>query len=217
MNKIDIKNINKELAKRSAADYTFDEGGELTEDSIRSCPTDELKRLVGEYKKNSKAAAGEQIKAIVDELFAEYADEGDNCVILGSCCYDDDSRCVYDVDEPLKSIDFDGFGHKYNEKIYPIGRGWDLSRYDYDKHKDIPGADDDKLEDLNKKVGQINGLLGDLGVKNAHKYYEDDNDSINELWCGTHAVTRDHKIVTFVIRNDGMLCNDEVDTLCAIK
>lgn len=217
MNKTDIKNIKKELAKRAAADYAFAEGGELTEDYIHGCPTDELKRLVDEYKKNSKAAAGEQIKAIVDELFAKYADEGDNCIILGSCCYYDDSRCVYDVDEPLKSIDFDGFGHKYNKEIYPVGRGWVLSYYDYDKHKDIPGADDMKLADLNEKIKQINGLLGDLGVKTAHDYYEDDNDSINEMWCGTHAVTRDHKIVTFVIRNDGMLCNDEVDTLCAIQ
>lgn len=217
MNKVDIENINKELAKRKAANYTIKEGGELSTAFIQSSSTEQLEKLIDTFKNDKKNTANEKIKAIVDEIFEKYAEGNDNSIILGACCYYDDSRCIYESENPLVAIDFDGFGHRYNDKIYPIGRGWDLTRYSMERHKTVDGEDDKKYEDLHSKCEQINELLGDIGVKTNSEYYEEDNDGINEMWYGVHAITKDYKIVTFTMRNDGMLCNDIVDTLYQIK
>ncbi len=217
MNNIDFENINKELAKREAANYTIKEGGEFSAAYIQSRSDEELEKLIDTFKDDKKNTANEKIKAIVDEIFEKYAEENDNSIILGACCYYDDSRCIYESENPLVAINFDGFGHRYNDKIYPIGRDWDLSRYSCEQHKTVNGEDDEKYEDLNSKCEQINKLFSDIGVKTNSEYYEEDNDGINEMWYGVHAITKDYKVVTFVIRNDGMLCNGVVDTLYQIK
>lgn len=217
MNTIDIKNIEKEIAKRKAEAYVFETGGELSKDKIVNADIKTLNNMINDFSNSKKETANEKIKAIVDEIFEKYAEGNDNCIILGACCYYDDSRCIYESENPLVAIDFDGFGHRYNDKIYPIGRDWDMEKYSYEQHKTVDGEDDEKYEDLHSKCEQINELFGDIGVKTNAEYYEEDNDGINEMWYGVHAITKDYKIVTFVIRNDGMLCNGVVDTLYQIK
>jgi len=208
MNDIDVKNIKKELRKRSAAEYDFEAGGELTQDNLTCATTDELKQMIKEYSDNKKVMSGEKIKKIVDEIFEKYAEWNDNMIVLGACNYYDEDRHVSFVEEPLKEIDFDGFGHDYNKLAFPIGRNYDLRAWDYDNGGYIGGADDDKYEGLMKEVKKIVDLLPDLGLTDIEKYWDNDNEAINEMWYGVHAITKDYQIVAFVIRDDGMLCDE---------
>lgn len=208
MNDIDIKNINKELRKRSAAEYDFEAGGDLTQGNLTYATTEELNQMVKEYSNNKKTISSEKIKKIVDEIFEKYAEGNDNMIVLGACNYYDEDRHVSFVEEPLKEIDFDGFGHNYNKLAYPIGRDYDLRVWDYDNGGYIGGEDDDKYEALMKGVKKIVALLPDLGLTDIEKYWDNDNEAINEMWYGVHAITKDYQIVAFVIRDDGMLCNE---------
>lgn len=208
MNDIDIKNIKKELRKRSASEYDFEAGGDLTQDNLTNATTEELKQMVKEHSDNKKVIASEKIKKIVDEIFEKYAEWNDNMIVLGACNYYDEDRHVSFIEEPLKEIDFDGFGHDYNKLAFPIGRDYDLSWYDYDNGKYVNGADDDKYEGLMKEVKKIVDLLPDLGLTDIEKYWDNDNEAINECWYGVHAITKDYQIVAFVIRDDGMLCDE---------
>lgn len=208
MNDIDIKNIKKELRKRSAAEYDFEAGGDLTQGNLTCATTEELKQLINEYSNNKKTISSEKIKKIVDEIFEKYGEWNDNMIVLGACNYYDEDRHVSFVEEPLKEIDFDGFGHDYNKLAFPIGRNYDLSWYDYDNDKYVNGADDDKYKELMKGVQQIVTLMPDLGLASIEKYWDNDNDAINEMWYGVHAITKDYQIVAFVIRDDGMLCDE---------
>ena len=208
MNKVDIENIKKELNKRKAAEYKFENGGDLSQSEILNITTEDLNKMIEDFLDDEKTKAGQEIKKIVDEIFKKYADTTDNMVVLGACNYYDEDRHVSFVKEPLKEIDFDGFGHDYNKLAYPIGRNYDLSWYDYDNDKYVYGADDDKYEELMKDVQKIVALIPNLGLTDMENYWDDNNDAINECWYGVHAITKDYKIVTFVIRDDGMLCDE---------
>ena len=209
MNDIDIKNIKKELRKRSAAEYDFEAGGDLTQGNLTYATTEELKQLVNEYSNNKKTISSEKIKKIVDKIFKKYANDTDNLVVLGACNYYDEDRHVSFIEEPLKEIDFDGFGHGYNKLAYPIGRDYDLRAWDYDNGTGyIGGADDDKYEELMKEVQKIVALMPDLGLTDIEKYWDNNSDALNEMWYGVHAITKDYQIVAFVIRDDGMLCDE---------
>lgn len=209
MNDIDIKNINKELKKRSAAEYDFEAGGDLTQGNLTCATTEELNQMVKEYSNNKKVIAGEKIKKIVDKIFEKYAEGNDNMIVLGACNYYDEDRHVSFVEEPLREIGFDGFGHDYNKLAYPIGRDYDLRAWDYDNGGYIGGEDDDKYEELMKGVKKIIDLMPDLGLTAIEKYWDNNNDAINEVWYGVHAITKDYQIVAFVIREDGMLCDKD--------
>ena len=205
MNSYDIENIKKELAKRIAANYKWSEGGEMSKDDIMLRTTKELEELLNEYSNNSKSIAEKEIKQLVDEIFNELSDdEEDNMIVLGSCNYYDDSRDVAECDDPLNSIYFDGFGHRYNKLAYPIGRGWKIPSWNNKNTKDK-----DKYEKLIDKSNKIVDYFDDLGLVSIYDFWNKDNDALNECWYGVHAITKDYKIVTFVIRGDGMLCDKE--------
>lgn len=208
MNKIDIENIRKELNKREAAEYKFESGGDLSQSEILNTTTENLNKMIKNFLDDGETKASQKIKKIVDEIFKKYAEGNDNMIVLGACNYYDEDRYVSFVEEPLKEIDFDGFGHDYNKLAYPIGRDYDLRAWDEDNGGYIGGADDDKYEELMKNVQKIVALMPDLGLTDIEKYWDDNNDEINECWYGVHAITKDYKIVTFVIRDDGMLCDD---------
>ena len=198
MNKIDIANIKKELAKREAANYEWTEGGHMSKDDIMLRTTKELNELINEYNNNIKYLAEQEIKKLVDEAFEKYSnDENDNMVIIGACNYYDDSRCASTTDDPLYTINFDGFEHRYNKLAYPIGRNL-THKYE----------DEKKSMALNEIGNKIHSYFNNLGLKTIYYYWDDHNDAINECWYGVHAITKDYKIVTFVIRDDGMLCDE---------
>ncbi len=210
MNKIDLENIKKELEKRKAANYIFQKGGDLSQSEILNTTTEDLNKIIKDFLDDGETKASQEIKKIVDEIFKKYAEGNDNMIVLGACNYYDEDRHVSFVEEPLKEIDFDGFSHDYNKLAYPIGRNYDLRAWNYDNGGGyIGGADDDKYEELMKEVQKIVALLPDLGLTDMENYWDNDNDSLNEMWYGVHAITKDYKIVAFVIRDDGMLCDEE--------
>ena len=143
MNDIDIENIKKELRKRSAAEYNFKAGGDLTQDNLATATTEELKQMVNEHSNNKKVMSGEKIKKIVDNIFKKYADDTDNMVVLGACNYYDEDRHVSFVEEPLKEIDFDGeqvtiASVAQNSKLAREALKHELSVYEFASN--IPGT-----------------------------------------------------------------------------
>lgn len=208
MNKFDIENIEKEITKREAANYKFTKGGDLTKDNIEAKSIEELRKLIEDFNNNKKSKSSDKIKSIVDEIFEKFGEDEDNMIVLGACNYYEDGRCTSLSDDPLEDIDFDGFGHRYNKLAYPIGRGFEVSYHDFESGTDHKGKDDKKAEELFKLIRKIYPLFTDLGLQSIEEYWED-NSGLNECWYGVHSITKDYKIVTFVIRDDGMLCDEE--------
>lgn len=207
MNKTDIANIKKELAKRKAANYKWSEGGDMPKDDVMLRTTKELETLIENFSNNKKVIAEQEVKKLVDEIFAEFSDNPeDNMIVLGACNYYEDSRCVgeYGCDEALDLINFDGYAHKYNKLAYPIGRFWDIPNWNNENT-----IDKDRCEKLIKKSNKIIAKFKDLGLSSIENFWNDDNDALSECWYGVHAITKDYKIVTFVIRDDGMLCDEK--------
>lgn len=210
MNKIDLENIKKELDKRIAENYTFENGGEMSKDEIISKPTEELNKLVDDFKNGKKKQAAEEIKKLVDLAFEKYSTgPTDNMIVIGACNYYDEDRYVSKSDNAIKDVNFDGFGGRYNKLAHPIGRDYDYSYYDYNKRQDVGGADDAKMDELLSISHQIEDKFKDLGIENVEDYWIGNDDAINEVWYGVHGITKDYKIVAFVIRNDGMLCDED--------
>lgn len=209
MNKFDIENIEKEITKREAANYKFTKGGDLTKDNIEAKSTEELKKLIEDFNNNKKSTTSDKIKSIVDEIFEKFGEDEDNMIILGACKYYEYDRCISLSDDPLEDIDFNGFGHNYNKLAYPVGGDFEVSYYDFESRTDHKGKDDKKAEELFNLIRKIDPLLNDLGLQSIEEYWDDNNDSLNDLWYGVHAITKDYKIVTFVIRCDGMLRDEK--------
>ena len=211
MNKIDIENINKEIEKRKAAKYKWTSGGDLTREAIEDATDKQLNEYLKKYKSQTKEINTEEIKKLVDEAFAKFStDPEDNMIVLGACDYSDDSRHAWEVDNAFEYINFDGFNHDYNKLAYPIGRYFDFSYYDHE------GTEDDKLEEFNTIiVNKIKDYLVEMGMQPVEEYWQENNEPINECWYGVHAITKDYKVVVFVIRDDGMLCDEEsFNTFC---
>lgn len=204
MNSYDIENIKKELAKRKAANYKWSEGGDMSKDDIMLRTTKELETLEKDFGNNKKIIAEQEVKKLINEIFTEFSDDPeDNIIVLGACNYYDDSRHACECEDPLGTIDFDGFGHKYNKLVYPIGRCWDIPTWDNKNAKDK-----DKYEKLIDKSNKIVDYFDDLGLKPIYDYWNKNNDAINECWYGVHGITKDYQIAAFVIRDDGMLCEE---------
>lgn len=206
MNQFDIENIKKELAKREAANYKWNGNGTIPYCELTEKSTEELNKLLKDFDVNKKSSAEQEIKKLVDDIFEKFSDDpDDNMIVLGACNYYDDSRHPVVCDYPLSHIDFDGFEHKYNNLAYPIGRNWDSPCYD----NHYKGKDKEKYESLTNEVEYIIDKLNNLGLKSIYDYWNKENDAINECWYGVHAITKDYHIVAFVIRDDGMLCDEE--------
>ena len=190
MNIIDLENIKKELAKREAANYAFEEGGDMSKDDITLRTTEELNVLVKEFNENTSANASVTIKKIVDEMFEKYAEEDDNMILLSAAFCPE--RTVYEVEEPFDCINF-GW-EKYNKLYFPICKEW---------------GDDDYVE-YTKDVDRIKAQLSkvDGACYDAEKFYERNNEALNECWYGVIGIMKDYRLVTFVIRDDGMLCDE---------
>jgi len=199
MNKIDIENIEKELAKRTAANYNWKDGGEMTKDDIMLRTTKELNDLLNDYSNSKQINTETEIKKLADEIFAEFGDEEDNMIILGGGNYDNEFRGFnkYLIDELLERINFND--EYYNPHAHPVGRN--LNIYNGDKE------DDKKFDKLIKKSEELANKLSNLPIKPINEYWSDNNNSLNEIWYGCHAITRDYKIYAFVIRDDGLFLN----------
>lgn len=159
---------------------------------------DRLKRI--EIKK-AKEKYIPKIKELVDKAFEEFGEENDNILILSACYYPEDARDTYEIDSPLDSINFNK-GSDYNNLYFPIGRNWDLIR---------DGVDADKFDTLYEVYTRpiCEALDQCLFDCYAEDYYRDNNSALNEYWYGVIGIMRDYKVVSFVIRNDGLLYDED--------
>ena len=197
MNNIDIENINKELAKRKAANYEWKDGGEMSKDDVMLRTTNELTSLKEEYEEKKKNEISEVIHKLVDDIFEKFGDEDDNMIPL-SCA----NRPDYDIDGYTGGELYYRLTFKTNcsnNNIKPIGRTW------YENEKD----DLDKINEYCKAVNNLYYKTIKAKVPNAEDFWEDDGEALNEYWYGCIAITRDYKIVGFEIRYDGLPQNDE--------
>jgi hypothetical protein len=188
MKDTDILNIRRILEYRKRKPY-FKKGGDLSFEEINSKSIEELENLL---KTNNQSVIPE-IKALVDQIFQKFSDDPeDNMIALWAANYDEHD--VYDQGCPLTSISFDGFSHEYNKFYYPIGSDWDVN--------DVPK----EYKTLTKQLEEKCKLVG---IKSAEDYYKNDNDALNEIWYGVIGIMKDYRVVAFVIRNDGMLCEED--------
>lgn len=161
----------------------------------------EIERLQRIEVKKTREKLIPKIKKMVDEAFEKFGEEGDNILILSACYYPEDSRHTYEIDEPLDRINFNK-GSDYNKLYFPIGRKWDLIR---------DGVDEDKVNTLYEVYTMpiCEALDKCLIDCYAEDYYREDNDALNDYWCGVIGIMRDYKVVSFVVRKDGLLCDEE--------
>lgn len=206
MNEFDIKNIKNELEKRKAANYDWEDGGEMMKDDIVLRTTKELNDLLNDYSNSKRINAEAEIKKLADEIFTEFGNEEDNMIILGGGNYYDEDRCFNEltIDELLRDINFNDA--RYNPHAHPVGRDLDVSRYGYRGHEGNK-EDDEKFDKLVNKSKELSDKLSSLPIKSIDEYWSNNNDSLNEMWHGCHAITRDYKIYAFVIRDDGLFLN----------
>ena len=191
MNTIDLSNIKKELAKRKAANYEWEDGGEMPKDNIILCTTNELNELVKNFENETKNKISEKIHKLVDDIFAKYGEENDNMIPL-SCAYRPEYRLYGETSiEVYNSVTFsDEDGYNENIHIKPIARNW----FEEDERWQSYTIDLAKLVDETSKVK----------VPYAEEVFEDDGESLNEYWYGIVAITRDYNIVSFIMRDDGL-------------
>jgi hypothetical protein len=197
MNNIDIENIKKELAKRKAANYEWKDGGEMTKDDIMLRTTKELNELITTFNDDSKKIISEQIKKQVDKIFEKWGKKGDNMILL---------TCVKRSDYHLRNVDEYDYiltaanweWEKYNKLCYPVMG-----------HKDTDIKSED-YEEFENEVYNLYDLLDKSNYKwEATSLFKTNNDGINEYWCGFSAITKNYKIVSFIMRYDGMLMDEE--------
>lgn len=197
MNSIDLHNINEIIAYRERKEPDFIKGGTIISTELHNLSTPALKELITNYQKGIVVDA----KALIDKIFKEYAKPDDNIIIIGAAYVPERTTC--EVEDPLDSINFND--HKYNKLFYPIGSNWDLSNY-FTDHK---GIDDDKYNAFYDEVFKLYKLLYSLDIPTPEEEWESDNDALNECWYGCIGVMKDYRIVSFVIRDDGMLCDEK--------
>jgi len=196
MNNIDIENIKKELAKRKAANYEWTDGGEMSKDDVMLRTTKELNELITTFNNDSKKIILEQIKKQVDKIFKKWGKKGDNMILL--TCVKRSGYHFWDVDEYDLILDAANWGwEKYNKLCHPVmGYG----------DNDVIACN----EEFEDEVYNFYDLLGKSNYKwEATSLFKTDNDGINEYWRGFSAITKDYKIVSFIMRYDGMLCDEE--------
>lgn len=207
MNKIDLKNIKKELEKRKAANYKFQKGGKLTKYTIESYTNEKLQELIDDYNKNNTSRLENEIKELVDSIFSRWSDESDDNMIVLDAAYCPEKR-VLEVENALDDIDFTDENTLYK----PIGRFWEGR--DYWSRSEMSQEELERIDntvwnpfykDINRLEGKVHDLLE---VSDASDYFEDDIDSLNEYWYGVLGIMKDYKVVSFIIRDDGLL-NEE--------
>lgn len=196
MNKTDLNNMKALLKYKEvvARGPKFESNNStITKEELEKYSIDELKDKIYQFEHSEETKYTEELKNLVDEMFNKYGKEGDNMIAVWDAnVYD---RKINEGEDPLNDIYWKGFEHKYNKLYYPICSNGENVPDEY--YKDI-----DKLVDI----------LYNLKIKDAYDYWENDNGALNECWYGVIGVMKDYRVVAFVIRDDGMLCDQQVYT-----
>lgn len=187
MNEYDVSNALKILALREALNFDFDKRGVYSRDELDAMSTDQINQRIKDYEKNSHEFAMNYVRKKVNEIFDKFGQEGDNMIILSACGRYDYSLYGMDGDEMIDSTNWKW--EKYNQLCHPV----------------ISDTDEfyDALEDLQDTLtkAKIKWFYRD--------FYDDGEDGINEFWNGYVAITKDFNIVSFIMRNDGMLQRED--------
>lgn len=187
MNEVDAKNI-KAIIKQREQKVKVLKGGTIDFNLLNEQSTDELKRMLKEYDNSTKELLETLLRNQVDHMFNKYAHSDENMIVFDCTHWVDWARELSSDDEPME-IEFDSCDSGY---IRPI------NKYNMD---DI---DPDYFDDLNI----LTDNLRNLKCPYAYKYFKD-VDSVNEEWYGCLAITRNYKVVPFVIRDDGYFTDDK--------
>ena len=195
MNKIDVENIKKEIARRKALKNLFKDGGEMPHSDIRNASDEELKKFLEDFDKKSKEDACTKIRKLVDEFFNKYGGEGDTMIPISAANrYDYSIDGFYGIDvyrEVNLSID-----DVSNPDIKVIGRNWD--------------EDDKRWKQFGKDLANFNSQVTELGkIPTADDFWKDDGESLNEYWYGVIVITKDYVVQGFEIRYDGLAQDDK--------
>ena len=196
MNKTDLNNMKALLKYKEvvARGPKFESNNiTITKKELEKYSIDELKDKIYQFEHSEETKYTEELKNLVDEMFNKYSKEGDNMIAVWDAnVYD---RNINEGEDPLNDIYWKGFEHKYNKLYYPICSNGENVPDEY--YKDI-----EKLTDI----------LYNLKIKDAYDYWENDNGALNECWYGVIGIMKDYRVVAFVIRDDGMLCDQQVYT-----
>ena len=191
MNKIDIENIKKELAKRKAANYEWKDGGEMTKDDIMLRTTNELNELVKDFETKKQNSISEKIHKLVDNIFKKYGEDNDNMIPL-SCAYRPEYRLYGDTGiEVYSSVMLSDInGYNDNPHVKPIARNWN--------------EEDERWESYTENLAKLVDETFKAKVPYAEEQWECNGEALNKYWHGVIAITRDYKIVGFEMRYDGL-------------
>lgn len=205
INEIDVKNIKKELAARKAMAYKFEKGGTIEQGLLKNLNEEILKANLKEFEGNDKVNAFNELKQLVEDTFNKYGKEGDNMIALDLGNYDDNWP---DVDPAYEEWCWKISWDRQSEYLYGEGEvhykpiGWDECDSE-DWPDDEADALEKKYQDLFEITEKIKKLLSKL-VKTYDLEDISDLRSTNEYWYAVSAITKDLKLVSFVIRNDGL-------------
>ena len=133
----------------------------------------------------------EALKNLVDKMFKKYGEEEDNMIAVWDANVV--SRNIWEGEDPISDIYWEGFEHKYNKLYYPICSN-----------------DENVPDEYYKDIDKLTDILYNLKIKDAYDYWENDNGALNECWYGVIGIMKNYRVVAFVIRDDGMLCDQQV-------
>ena len=208
MNVVDVINIQDELNKRKAASYEFVKGGDISHEDILNSTSEELSKLLLDFKTAKESQAKELSKSIVDEIFKKYGEEDDNMIIISAAYCPERDTC--DIEDPLYWIDFND---PINKRYFPVGRKWEFGEYEKSLTEEEQNRWDEYYSDaskLEKELYEIDDICP------ADQLWEEDNHQLNEYWIGVVGVTRDYRVISFVIRDDGIYATHSESTICQL-
>ena len=212
MNKTDVKNMKsllkwRELSRKVSKGADYDTDGEIKFDVLTVYSDDELNQKIKEFEDAEKRNAAGKFRSLVDAFFEKWGDEGDNMIVLSGAWVPERETC--ELDDPVNDINWNW--SEYNKLYHAVGRQQPSNRYL--AVCDLPKAERVEREKLWDQfwadMKPIQKEARKLKILTAEKYWEDDNDALNEMWYGVIGVMKDYRIVSFVIREDGMLCDEE--------
>lgn len=219
MNKVDCQNMKnllewRELARIVNKGARYEKGGELKFDFLVELTDERLKEEIQSFEDKEKNESSKELKKKVDEFFEKYGTENSNMIVLSGAYYpsDPDSRRVYEREDIINDIAWDGFGRKYNKLYYPCAVE-KLPAGDWYSTHELPKEERESIRRQWNKyyddIAPLYKLAYDFGIPNAEEYYENDNSALNDCWYGVIGIMKDYRVVAFVIRNDGMLCDED--------
>lgn len=194
MNKTDLKNMKALLKYKKMVENgpKFEsKDSTITKEELEKYSIDEIKDKISQFEHSEKDKYVKRLKDLVDEMFNKYGKKGDNMIAVWDANVF--NRYICEGNDPLEDICWGGFENKYNKLYYPICTNNDEE------------VSNEYYEDLEK----LSNILYNLNIKDAYDHWKNDNEALNEMWYGVIGIMKDYRVVAFVIRDDGMLCDED--------